>query len=324
MTSKAVACRLSLSVLALTLLAVPASADFRLSRTLPLASGGELVMNVAGAITVTAGSGEQVELLITSRSSDIEDRYDFAFDAQPGRVEVTTERKGGWSGRWFDWNRHGLRFEVRVPRRTALDLRSSGGPIQTAGLVGPARLRSSGGGIEVSDHAGDVDAHTSGGGAAAHQVQGNVKLESSGGGITATGVSGDVYADTSGGGVKVDTVGGDVWAASSGGGVHVRGVHGRVEAKSSGGPVSAVFAAGSEAGGSLSSSGGGVSVAVDPRAALTIDASSSGGRVSYDVPIRAEGRASKSSVRGDLNGGGEVLRLRSSGGGVRIDSLDGR
>jgi hypothetical protein len=66
---------------------------------------------------------------------------------------------------------------------------------------------------------------------------------------------------------------------------------------------------------------------VDPAVALTIDASSSGGSVESELPVvRSDDpdwpsqpfRKPARSLRGDINGGGPVLRLRTSGGGVRI------
>ncbi len=87
--------------------------------------------------------------------------------------------------------------------------------------------------------------------------------------------------------------------------------------------MSAVFAdGGGAAGGSLSSSGGGVRVEVDPAAKLTIDASSSGGGVDCDLPVTVRGRMARNSLHGDLNGGGATLKLRSSGGGIRIAAGD--
>jgi hypothetical protein len=70
----------------------------------------------------------------------------------------------------------------------------------------------------------------------------------------------------------------------------------------------------------LSTSGGGVRTELDPSVALTIDASSSGGDVDSDLPVTVQGRVASTSLRGNLNGGGAVLRLRSSGGGVRISA----
>src|SRR5262249_53289708 len=111
--------------------------------------------------------------------------------------------------------------------------------------------------------------------------------------------------------------------SSSGGGVHVDGAGGRVMAESSGGSVSAVLTAGNSAGGSLSSSGGGVRVTIARDARLSIDASSSGGSLSCELPVQPLGKKSRPSLRGDLNGGGPVFKLRSSGGGIQIDGSGG-
>jgi hypothetical protein len=84
-----------------------------------------------------------------------------------------------------------------------------------------------------------------------------------------------------------------------------------------------VLAAGNGAGGSLSSSGGGVRVAIARDMRLSIDASSSGGSVSCELPVVGSGMESRTSLRGDLNGGGSLLKLRASGGGIHIDASGG-
>jgi hypothetical protein len=52
----------------------------------------------------------------------------------------------------------------------------------------------------------------------------------------------------------------------------------------------------------------------------SIDAHASGGGVNSDVPVTIQGKVESDSLRGDMNGGGPLLRLRSSGGGVRISA----
>jgi DUF4097 and DUF4098 domain-containing protein YvlB len=100
--------------------------------------------------------------------------------------------------------------------------------------------------------------------------------------------------------------------------VDVRGAGGRVEASSSGGGVTVRFAPGNSSGGVVSSSGGSVHTEIDPGAKISIDATASGGSVRSDVPVTIQGKVEQDSLRGDMNGGGPLLRLRSSGGGVRI------
>ena len=101
----------------------------------------------------------------------------------------------------------------------------------------------------------------------------------------------------------------------------IRRAGGRVEAHSSGGPVSVGFATGNSRGGILSTSGGGVRAQIDPAVKLSIDASTSGGGVTSDVPVTTVGAISRQALHGDINGGGALLRLRSSGGGIRISAV---
>jgi len=49
---------------------------------------------------------------------------------------------------------------------------------------------------------------------------------------------------------------------------------------------------------------------------VNVDASTSVGGVSSDLAI--DGRVTKSSIRGTINGGGPDLYLRSSAGSIRI------
>ncbi|HEV8583050.1 MAG TPA: hypothetical protein VGX68_28615 [Thermoanaerobaculia bacterium] len=288
------------------LTAAPAAAKFHRQQKLDLAPGGELLVEAAGgSVTVTGGAADGGTVVITSTRDDIEDRYSFEVTSEPGRARVISRRRGGWS-QGFGWNSSGnLHFDVRVPRATRVDLKSSGGGIRVSGLKGNARVRSSGGGLRIADIAGDIDASSSGGGVEVKQVSGDVRVSSSGGGVDVTQVNGNVDA------------------SSSGGGVHVDGVGGKVTADSSGGSVSAVLAEGNAAGGSLSSSGGGVRVAIARDTRLSIDAYSSGGSVSCELPVERSGKQTRTTLRGDLNGGGSVLKLRSSGGGIRIDASGG-
>jgi len=102
--------------------------------------------------------------------------------------------------------------------------------------------------------------------------------------------------------------------------VDVRGAGGRVDASSSGGGVTVRFAPGNSSGGVVSSSGGSVRAEIDPGAKVSIDAHASGGSVNSDVPVTIQGKVESDSLRGDMNVGGPLLRLRSSGGGVRISA----
>src|SRR3982751_4987237 len=139
------------------LAAAPAAADFHREQKLALAPGGELLVDAAGgSVTVTGGAADGATVVITSTRDDVEERYRFELTSEPGRVRVISRRRGtGWS-KWFDWSSSGsLHFDVRVPRETRVDLKSSGGGIHVSGLTGNAKARSSGGGLDIADIAGN-------------------------------------------------------------------------------------------------------------------------------------------------------------------------
>lgn len=310
-----------LLALASLMLAAPVVAGSRIERELEIAPGGSFTLDTdGGSVRVTGGSGSAARVVITSDRDDIEELYDLAFHAEGGDVRIDVEkRRKGTS--WFGWTRGaGLHFEIEVPRRVELNIDTAGGSITADDIHGSVLLDTSGGAITARSIEGDLDADTSGGSITVEDVKGHVRADTSGGGIEIANVQGSVTADTSGGGIRIDEVGGDVRADTSGGPIRVRGAGGRVQADTSGGGVQVSFRLGNDRGGSLSSSGGGVTVELDPSVSLDIDASSSGGPVICDLPVTVRGRISKSNLQGQLGSGGAVLRLRSSGGSIRIDA----
>ncbi len=259
--------------------------DFRLEKRLPLAAGGSFALSSeASGVKVRGSEGTEAVVLITSERADFAEIFNVRFETpRPDRIEVVIERKSRGPMSWLNGGGR-TRVEVTLPKSAA------------------AEIESSGGGIDIADLAGKVTAESSGGGVEATNLGGAAVLSSSGGSIDGTNISGDIDA------------------SSSGGGVEIREARGRVVAESSGGAVSVSFAAGNAKGGDLSSSGGGVAAQVDPTVGLEIDASSSGGSVDCDLPLTVRGRIGRNDVHGTLNGGGPLLKLDSSGGGIAISS----
>jgi len=281
----------------------PAFAEpFRLEKQFDLAAGDRFVLiSDVGGVALRGVAGRQASIIVTSDREDLAERCAFRFEQGAGRLKMVVECKQKGLRNWFQQSRGNVHIAVEVPRATPVDLQTAGGAIDLSALDASVKASSSGGGVKVAD------------------VHGAVRLESSGGGVRAESIDGSVYADTSGGSLTIETVSGDIEASSSGGGVHIQGAGGRVKASSSGGPVRVVFAAGNSKGGDLDSSGGGVVATVDSAAGIDVDAESSGGSVHCDLPVTIRGRVSGDSLYGKLNGGGALLRLRSSGGGISIN-----
>ncbi|HYE57021.1 MAG TPA: M56 family metallopeptidase, partial [Rhodothermales bacterium] len=191
-----------------------------------------------------------------------------------------------------------VRYIVRVPARYNLDVQTSGGSITTGDHEGRVVLNTSGGSLSLGDIKGTVQAETSGGSISLERVSGNVRLETSGGSVSVGPVTGDLFVHTSGGSVSLDG-----------------GATGRIEASTSGGTVEAMLARQPRGDVRLETSGGSVRVGVADGLRFNVDASTSVGRVRSDFHT---GRPSE-SLRGEIGGGGPLLRLRTSAGNIEIN-----
>jgi DUF4097 and DUF4098 domain-containing protein YvlB len=109
---------------------------------------------------------------------------------------------------------------------------------------------------------------------------------------------------------------------TSGGNIEIKSVENTLHASTSGGDVSARLAGPLKGDCKLGTSGGHVRVTVDKTAAFDLDASTSGGGVdAAGLTITIErGGSGRSRLSGKVNGGGPLLKLRSSGGDVVVQS----
>lgn len=293
-------CVIAAGLLAMT---APAWAGSQIEKTLKLDPGGKFVLEAdEGSVDVVGTDQAGASVVVTSYRNDLEREVDLKFEEDAGIVRVREQRRY-WNPLDFLFDPLGLHYEIRLPKSTTLEIRTGGGGIRVDSMVGYADLKTSGGSIEISHLIGDVHAHTSGGRIRAEQIRGEIEVGTSGGGIEADSIDGGLTADTSGGGIRID------------------GITGRVRAHTSGGSIEASLSKGNGHGGVIDTSGGSIFVRLDPAVNLDVDASSSGGGVSSGVPLRGAGSSSWSALRGTLGTGGELLRVHTSGGSVRLEPL---
>jgi len=276
----------------------PIEASEWLEQSLPVEPGGTLFVRTSrGTVDVRVHDASEVRVEAEARGRHA-DRVRFTLE-QAGndvRFEVHTE---GWLLGLF--GSLDVRVRLWVPRPFGLALRASGGDVRVEGLHGDLGLKTSGGDLSVA------------------QIVGELELFSSGGRVDVEHIDGDVRLRTSGGNLSLRDVFGDIDSRTSGGELHVDGVDGAVHAKSSGGGVSIVFLGDPE--GEIESSGGSVEVFTREDAAFELDAKSSGGSIRVELPFEREHERGPHRVWGRVGGGGRKLRLRSSGGGIRIARL---
>jgi hypothetical protein len=227
-------------------------------------------------------------------------------------------------------------------------LDTGGGNIIAKNVAGELNATTGGGHITIGSVAGNATLHTGGGHIRVASVQGTAHFDTGGGNITLEHSGAELTAETGGGEIEVGEAAGLVRARTSGGGIRVVRTFGPTDLETSGGSIyltqvdSAVKASTSDGGitawfvtptkGSgtceLQSSSGDITVHLPRELAVTIDALVMKGgdhRVIVDpaFPLKVSyDDSSKGShivrAEGDLNGGGEILRLRTVAGNIRF------
>ena len=301
----------------------------------------------AGGVYITSqspprvrhGANFRVQFQIT-----VPQRYNLDVETQGGDITVEAPLEG-------EARLTTAGGDVRTSDLTgAVRIETAGGSI-TLGKIGSDLIaRTAGGSIHVGDVKGDAILETSGGEIVTGAVAGALKAETAGGDVVVGGATGQVLARTAGGQIQIGPTGGSVRAETAGGSIRLQGARGRVVAETAGGSIdlleveSAVRA--STAAGrilaefnctkktfgpsQLETSMGDVYVYLPTNVPLTIDAAietAAGREIQSDFPLDIQGDKEElvpSTLRGHgtLNGGGEVLKIRTVAGNIEIRKID--
>lgn len=260
-------------------------------RIVPVRPQGLLELDLAQATVEVRGQSESA-LRIQTRVSG---RAQGGFDLERIERGVRLSERLSWSVLGGLFGRAQVRAEVPVAH--GIDVRTGCGPIRVHGLRGPVALRSSDGALEIDDVWGPVFAVTSSGD------------------IAARGVRGDLRAYTSDGSIEVEDSEGSLDVRTSDGWVGLTRVAGPVLARSSSGSMYVGFRA--RPSGTLATSSGTIEVSVPADAAFELRAQAQGGSIEIDPQLcRPDSEAR--SVRALVNGGGECLWLRTTGGSIYV------
>ena len=227
-------------------------------------------------------------------------------------------------------------------------LETGGGNIVANSVGGELYATTGGGHIVVGSVAGNATLHTSGGHIRVASIQGTAHLDTGGGNITLGHSGAELTASTNGGEIQVGEAAGLVRAKTGGGGIRVvrmvgptdlvtgggsiylTQVDSPVKASTNSGGITAWFVGPPKSSGAceLQSSAGDIVVHLPRELPITIDAQVQDGdanRVIVDPAfplkvIHGDPSSGAHSVRaeGALNGGGELLRLRTVAGNIRF------
>lgn len=208
---------------------------------------------------------------------------------------------------------------------------TGGGHIIAGAVRGNATLRTAGGHIRVASIGGVARLDTGAGGNISVEKAGmELVAETRGGQIEVGEAAGLVHARTGGGGIRVIRSSGPTNLESGGGSIYLTQVNSAVRASTNAGGITAWLGndAKSPGGCDLQSSDGDIVVYIPRQLPLTVDASIQLGDdhglfIDPAFPIKVSYGDHSSGphivrAEGALNGGGEVLRLRTIAGNIRL------
>lgn len=308
---KTLTCLLALATLTAAPVAAFAKIIRTVERTFAVQPGGSLIaVTEGGHITIETADVPEVRVVAKQTvRADSETEADKLLADLTLRIEqqgndVAVEAKFEKEARWRFSQPVSVDFTITVPRAYDVDLRTSGGNVLVASLKGRVKARTSGGDLKFDRIDGELEGRTSGGDVFLREGTARAKLSTSGGDIVVENALGPTEVATSGGDVRIDSAAELISATTSGGTVRARLT----------GPLKHDTV--------LGTSGGNVIVQITPDAAFHLDARTSGGHVNASgITIKiTDGSIGKSRLRGDVNGGGPQLKLRSSGGNIRLET----
>src|ERR1700678_682294 len=209
---------------------------------------------------------------------------------------------------------------------------SGGGHITTGSISGSANLHTTGGHIRAESIQGPAHVSTGGGNISVDHSGSGLVAETTGGQIEVGETSGLVKAKNGGGGIRVVRLSGPTNLETSGGSIYLTQVYSAVNASTSTGAITAWFVAPVKPPSQceFQSGDGDIVVYIPRQLPVTIDAQVQSGdehQVSFDPAFattlhRDDSPGGGFHAEGSLNGGGEVIHLRTAGGNIHVIMSD--
>lgn len=277
--------------------------------------GGTLTVDSEiGTINVQTADKNEVEVVVTRAvegkldSTAQKALADFEVTCAQNNSDIRIEGKFKRDRHYWMKNGHPLRFhfQVTVPYQSNVDLKTAAaGAIHVGNLDGTVRAEASIGNIHLGEIQGAVWGRTGGPGKITLKgCQSDVDLESGIGNIELGSITGEVIAKTGGPGKVV-----------------LRECQSNINVESGIGNIHAEIPTQLMHPWTLRTSGPGkIEVVLSSSAAVNIDAETRG-TISSDVPIQVQGLLTEDRLNGTLNGGGPLLKLRTSLGEIHLKRL---
>lgn len=254
-----------------------------------------IVKSDCGGINITTWSKNEAYVKISG--NDIaKNNFEFTIEEKNGDIYVIVKKPNGTKS----LNDVRLNIEVSIPEQFNTDISTAGGNISLEKLEGTVDMSTAGGNIILKNISGKSDLKTAGG---------NITVESSSGNVEAKTAGGNIYIESSNGNVEAKTAGGDI---------NIKSSNGNVEAKTAGGEITVNYT-GENKGIELKTSGGNINLYLPGDFSANVNLKTSNGEIDMGFEYVGETNKSKTKITGKINGGGESVSCKTSGGNITLN-----
>ena len=150
--------------------------------------------------------------------------------------------------------------------------------------------------------------------------EGKVNLRTGDGKIEIGGLKGEMDLHTGDGSETLDAVDGKLRASTGDGHIRANGRFDELDLKTGDGHVEVRAAQGSSlnAGWRMETGDGNVTLEIPGDMAADVDLHTSDGHIDLEMPVTTEGKIREGEVRGKLNGGGNLMTIRTGDGSIHL------
>lgn len=151
--------------------------------------------------------------------------------------------------------------------------------------------------------------------------EGQVRLHTNDGHIELRNLKGDLDLSSGDGHLDIDGVDGSLRARTGDGSIRANGRFDHLTLDTSDGRIETTVLPGSTLGSAwdVHTGDGSVTLRLPDNLAADVDLRTGDGRIHLDMPITVQGGISDHNVRGKLNGGGNLLAVRTGDGSIRLE-----
>jgi len=226
---------------------VAQTTEGNLSKAFNVKPGGQLLMEVdRGGIDITTGETGEVHVEVkrkitgvsSSKAEETFAAHEVTFDQDGDRVEVHARFKKDFSQSFNKAaQKMQVRYEVLVPTKFNLDLRTSAGEIRSSDIEGSVKARTAGGSLKFGQIKGPFEGATSAGSIDLQGATGVVTVKTSGGSIKLGTLESEATAETSAGSITVKKANAKLTTTTHGGSIDLGEVAGPARVETSAGSI---------------------------------------------------------------------------------------